>query len=454
MKKTPTSSEVRGTSVLILGYGREGKSVHAWLRKHYPAVSVAVADARQIPKEERKEGATWHCGTHYLGHISEYDTVIRSPGVSPFLPEIDSFVKNGGHITSATNIFLSQCPGKVIGITGTKGKSTTAALIFHILSQSRRDVRLVGNIGNPMLDHLEGATPQTIFVTEFSSHQLYDIRFGPHVAVILPIAPEHQDYYPDVGTYAAAKANITKHQTKKDQVVYDESDTQIQNMLRGAVGLKHLYTTGTQSSSIARFVDDSLTVQGKVVVEKSSLSIYGNNHSVLAASVVSVIMGVRVAVIRKALISFVPLPHRLEFVGEYGRARYFNDSLATIPEATVHALDALGPDVSTLIAGGFDRGLSQDVLAARLAKSKVKSLILFPDTGEKIWKALKAVDSKTSIQKHSVQSMEEAVRLAAAHTPRGKICLLSPAAASFNLFRDYKDRGEQFVRWAKKLPKT
>lgn len=375
--------EIKGMSVLIAGFGREGKSTRSWLAAHYPDISVHVTD--------RKDG------DGYLRDPDRYDTVIRSPGVPPYT------LRTSAYITTATNIFFSRAPGMTIGITGTKGKSTTASLIAHILKTRYADVRLCGNIGYPMLDALEHATPNTIFVIELSSHQLVDIRYSPQIAVLLDIVPEHLDYYPDIAAYTRAKENIFRFQKPEDHAVRFEKSTQ-------------------------RF--------------ETSLS--GNDDNIAAAVRVARILSVPEEDIRSALKTFTPLPHRLEPVGEHDGVRYINDSLATTPEATVHALDALGDDVQTLIAGGYDRGLSYDVLGRRLAESNVSLLILFPDTGARIFSAYKNAHPKRIAPHYTVTSMEDAVRLAAQHTASGKICLLSPASASFNLFTDYAQRGNRF----------
>ncbi len=410
------TEEINGTSLLVLGSGRQGKTVVAWLAKHVPSLHVDTADKKD--------------GDEYLSHLSKYDTVIRSPGVSPYLPEIVNFVRAGGHITSATNIFFSLCPGVTVGVTGTKGKSTTASLIAHLLSPVFADVRLVGNIGIPMLDHLEGATIDTIFVMELSSHQLADVHYSPHIAVLLHIVPEHMEYYPDFDTYKAAKANIVRYQKEKDVVVYNPMHPEVAAIVEKAKSIRYTF----QLSDASAFTTNLL----------------GNAENIMAAVSVARVMKVPESDIKKYLTTFVSLPHRLELVGEKNGVRYVNDSLSTIPEATVHALDALGPDVTTLIAGGFDRGLSYDILGSRLADGLVTTLILFPDTGKKIWDALQKVKPATPIKKYDVSSMEEAVKIAEKETPSGKICLLSPASASYNMFRDYADRGEQFKYWVKK----
>lgn len=390
------TNEIHGISVLILGYGREGKSTHSWLQKHYPALRVTVAD--------KTTG-----GNAYLAKIREYDTVIRSPGVSPYTREIVAYVRQGGHVTTATNIFFSLVRGRTIGITGTKGKSTTTSLIAHILSATRKDVRLVGNIGTPMLDELDSGTSDTVFVIELSSHQLVDVRYSPHIAVLLDIVPEHLDYYPDFVSYKRAKENIFRFQKPGDHLVQNEK----------AAGP---FTT----------------------------KLLGNAQNISAAVSVARLMHVPETDIARELATFSPLAHRLEFAGEFDGIRFYNDSLATIPQATIHALEALGSNVATLIAGGYDRNLNFSVLGEYLSTHPVETLILFPDTGEKIKKAIDSYHGIGSTY-YGVKTMEEAVKLAYLHTPRGKICLLSPASASYNMFRDYADRGDQFKDSVKKI---
>lgn len=451
------TSEIRGTSVLILGYGREGKSVHRWLRAQYPDMRIGIADKKvhtDLMSGEMYKGATVYNGEGYLFHLHEYDTVIRSPGISPYLPEVAEFVRSGGYMTSATNIFFSIVSGTTIGITGTKGKSTTSSLISHILAASYTDVRLVGNIGVPMLDSIDGMTDDTVFVLELSSHQLFDCRYSPHISVILGIVSEHLDYYPDFLSYANAKGNITNHQSERDFVVYNPKHTFVRGLVEKSKATSIRYG-GLSSEGLNTYLKDGIVVvkdNGKEVpvISLSDVPLLGNVENVLAAITVAHCMHVPAPTMAAAITPFQSLPHRLEFVGEYRGVRFYNDSLATIPQATVHALEALGPGVATLIVGGFDRGLDYTELGAYLRGHAIPTVLLFPDTGEKIWSSIGQVQEGV-MQKFAVNSMEEAVRLAYEHTPKGNICLLSPASASYNMFRDYEDRGNQFKEWVRKL---
>ena len=449
--------EIRGTSILILGFGREGRSVFAWLRTHYPSVRIGVADKNVAPgyiSGTMMEGAVVYNGEGYLSHLSEYDTVIRSPGISPYLPEIASYIASGGYMTSATNIFFSRAIGVTIGVTGTKGKSTTSSLIAHILKSQYGDVRLVGNIGLPMLDALDTATDKTVFVIELSSHQLYDCKYSPHIAVMLGIVSEHLDYYPDLMSYASAKANIFRHQEAEDYLVYNPEHTLLRTLADGTRSKKIAYGAKPHAGQYTSVRDGKAQahVDGKnvQVITMSDVPLLGNQENVLAAITVASLMQVPVVAIAQAITPFKSLPHRLEFVGVFRGIRFYNDSLATIPQATMHALDALGTKGTTLIAGGYDRHLDFTELGAYLRSHTVSTIILFPDTGQRIWEAIGLVQ-KGTMKKFEVKSMEEAVKLAYAHTAAGSVCVLSPGSASYNLFRDYEDRGEQFKQWVRSL---
>ena len=425
-------NEIIGKSVLILGYGAEGQSVHRWLKKFYPDLKIGIADQKL---KNRNRSLLTTSGDS----CSNYDTIVKSPGIPPNLPALTAASAKSGsafggkaagkHITSATNIFFSVCRGKIIAVTGTKGKSTTASLIHAILSRAYPDVRLVGNIGNPALDYLDGADKNTLFVIELSSYQLEDLRYGPLVAVILDIVPEHLDRYRDFESYVAAKSQIVRFQSPADYVIFNPD---------------HDIPAKIASQGSARKVRFSPT--GPLPASDIPLLGQGNLENCLAAAAAAKVIGVPSSAIRQAIINFKSLPHRLENIGEYRGITFYDDSIATIPQATIHALNALGEKVETLIAGGFDRGLDYTELGKFLVnRNGLKNLILFPDTGAKIWQSVLSAAGKSPLHlmKLPVSSMEQAVDIAFANTAKGKICLLSPAAASYNLFKNFEARGDE-----------
>jgi UDP-N-acetylmuramoylalanine--D-glutamate ligase len=356
-------------------------------------------------------------------------------------------------VTSQTALFFENFAGTIVGITGTKGKSTTASLIHAIAQRRHPGAALIGNIGTPALDALPDLTPDGIVVYELSSHQLEGMRHSPHIAVLLNIVPEHLDYYTSFEQYAAAKANITRSQRKEDFLIYDADHDAPRNIAaasratRVGCSLEEAQWNGCYFSN-GWIVFRAAGGQPEKIISANDVPLKGrfNLINVAAAVAAGKLLEVPTADIAAAIREFQPLEHRLEWVGVFSGVTYYNDSIATVPEATIAALDTLGDQVETLLAGGADRHLDFSGLGKRIVSSKLRNLILFPSTGERIWGAVLQQDSGAAsrIRHFFAQSMEDAVALARQHTASGKICLLSPASPSFGLFRDYRERGARF----------
>jgi len=430
--------------------------MHRYLHRHYPHLKIGIADQKKV-EPEIDSPVKLHLGKNYLQSLQNYGLIIRSPGISLQFPEVQQAKAAGKKITSATNIFFSNCPGKIIGVTGTLGKSTTSSLIAAILSEKYQDVQLAGNIGFPMIDHLDKATPKTIFVLELSSFQLEDINYSPHIAVLLNIVPEHLDRHKTFTNYVRAKANIIRCQTRKDFVVFNPEHKILAKIAKKAAAKKVNFSLEPNKDSTCFFHQGKIFVRKKnktnILINRNKVSLLGkgNTENIMAAVSVGLILNVPLPKIKKALSKFNPLEHRIEYLGTCRGIKFYNDSISTVPESAIHALDALDNKVDTLIAGGFDRGLNFSKLAKRLSKTKVKNLILFPTTGKKIWQSIvEQTPAKKRPKKFAVSSMQEAVETAFAVTGKGKICLLSPASASFGLFKDYRERGNLFKKFVLK----
>ena len=453
-------NELKEKRILILGFGKEGVDTLRFLRRIFPNKVFGVGDRRKISncqlpisnliKKDKK--VRLHFGENYLKTLKKYDIIIKSPGIppkiiAPYLKEKSSFAESyGGQrqiITSQTDIFLENCPGKIIGVTGTKGKSTTTALIYQILKEARLKAHLVGNIGKPVLHFLLSATEKDIFVYELSSFQLQNIKKSPHIAIFLNIFPEHLDYYRNFQEYVRAKANITRYQTNKDYLIFNAKDKLVREIARKSKAKKIPIPNNSR------------------IITNKQIPLIGkfNLQNVIAATQVARIFGISNKDMRVAIKNFKPLPHRLEYVGTFKGVKFYNDSLATLPEPTISAINTFGKNVKTLILGGFDRGQDFKKLVKKILDSKVKNIILFPSTGRRIWEEVVASDAITkrksvNLPKHFfVNTMKDAVELSYRFTEKGKICLLSPASPSFGLFKDYRERGNLFKKLVKKLSK-
>ena len=427
-------SDLGDKKILIVGFGREGQDAFLFLRKQFPEKTIGIADKKEfeeLPPDAQKLlnadlKVVLYFGDTYLKQIHAHDVILKSPGIP--LRVINAQAKKKQTITSATNIFFSNCKGTIVGVTGTKGKSTTASLLAEVLKLTKQKVYLVGNIEQPALQHLSGIQEADIVVYELSSAQLETADQSPHIAVLLNFYPEHMDYHGTLSAYLRAKTNITKFQTPDDYFIFNEADETVAKVAASTkakpIGFKPKNNKG---AAFIAALEPVFAVAKLFNIPKDKME--------------------------KAIQKFKPLPHRLQRVGTHKGITFYNDSLATIPEATIAALDQLGPTVHTLLVGGFDRGISMEKLALRLLKSKIHCIIVFPTTGELVVKEMEKIAKKEGIpklpQSFFVNNMATAVQLAYDHTPKGGICLLSPAASSFHMFQNYKERGEEFQKFVK-----
>jgi UDP-N-acetylmuramoyl-L-alanine---L-glutamate ligase len=442
-----TLAELETKSILILGFGTEGQATYEFLRRRWPNKPLSIADRRAIgefPPEvaarlRNDPEALFNFGPRYLDSADGYncDVIIKTPGIPATTDAVARARKAGCTLTSQSQIFMSNYPReKIIGVTGTKGKSTTSSLIHHILKSAGIASELVGNIGQPPLALMDSASRETYFVHEFSSHQLAEIESSPHIAVLLNIVPEHLDYYSTFEEYAGAKENITKFQTADDFLVF-AADHPIPSAM--ALRSKATLKPFSINDPVNNLIDpDEVPLPGKF-----------NLENVMAAATAALLCEVQPESIRAAVRTFQSLPHRLERVGTYKGITFYDDSIATVPDATLAALQALGPAVQTLILGGHERNLDFTRLGQQLPVN-IRSVILFPPTGVRIWRAIETYSKNTALpEAFFVRDMEQAVAIAYQCTEEGKICLLSPAAPSFGIFKDYKERGDLFQAFVK-----
>ena len=415
---------LRDKSILILGYGREGKSALKFIQENLPDNAVAVADIKPL----EIDGVLTFSGADYLRHCHDFDIIIKSPGVATkdFISSEDK-----EKITSLSDLFLCFCQNPVIGITGTKGKSTTSSLIYHILTHCGKKAVLTGNIGQSCFDVIDKLDYETIVVFELSCHQLEYVKASPHIAVLLNLYEEHFDHYAKPEDYFRAKKNIYRFQTSEDLLIYGDI---------------FQHTTREEIAALDAETVDISTIDIPNEEIKTTLIGEHNRNDIRAAIRACLGFGLTKHECLAAVEDFHGLPHRLEYVGEYQKIKFYNDSIATAQEAVIRAVQALG-NVNTLILGGMDRGLDYTPLVDFLRDSSVRNIILLPNTQKRFMDIFNAAAYKQRL--FTAANMQEAVDIAYCETEPEKICLLSPAAASYGQYTNFEERGKDFIEKVK-----
>ncbi len=401
--------ELQNKKILIVGYGMEGKATEEFLKTSIPNLNYAVVDASQ--------------GADYLKNQHEFDIAIRSPGVNKKEISIPH--------TTATNIFFANLTEHItIGVTGTKGKSTTASLIAHILKSAGREVRLVGNIGNPLITELlHKPKEKTIYVCELSSYQLDDIAYSPHISVIVSLFPDHLNYHGSLEAYYSAKKHLIIHAQKEDFYVYNPSFKLLNDWTKDTLAESKPYETD--------------------FIPKSQLLGEHNKDNIRAAITVCRLFDITDHEIELAVASFKPLPHRLELVGAYNGITFYDDAISTTPESTMAALQAI-PNVKTILLGGENRGYNFTELVQMLKQLQIQNIVLFPNSGDAIKEEIKK-DSAYKPEILETNDMEKAVQFAYAHTPEQGVCLLSTASPSYSVWKNFEEKGNMYKTFVKQL---
>lgn len=377
--------------ILIWGYGREGKSTENFLKQNCKPTCIDIFEG--TPEEINDEG---------------YDYIIKSPGIKGLYPS-DKY-------TSQTQIFLEQYREHVIGVTGTKGKSTTTALLYQILSKTQnRPVLFVGNIGIPCLDYFNDVTEDTLVVFELSCHQLNNITIAPHIAVFLNLFEEHLDYYGTIDKYTQAKSNIIKFQQEGDFAYVGKNVPKIETL--------------SQVNTIECFPERrfDLTILGQ----------HNQWNAQLALTIATNLLGCNPNSAIQAMCEFEGLPHRLSRIATLNGIEFYDDSISTIPLATINAVNSI-PNVKSCIIGGMDRGINYDELIDFIEKRNDITFILCYASGKRIFDALISHDNNIYLE-----NLDEAVSFIRKEQNAGA-CVLSPAAASYGYFKDFAERGDYF----------
>lgn len=439
-------AKLENKSIVILGFGKEGESTYHFIRKHMGQIPLTIRDQNDKIKDrddlKSDPNVTIITGENYLENLEEYDWIIKTPGIS--LKDI-SINTIKGKITSQIELLLEVAKERCIGITGTKGKSTTSSLIYEIIKCQKSNVVLVGNIGTPILDILEECDDNTIFVIEMSSHQLEFLKLSPHIGIVLNLFEDHLDHAGSVKHYHDIKMKMFENQTQKDFMIYCSDNENLNNLIKSRKFQSVAYSVNmknTETADVYKKEDKIFFGEKEIYKDKDPRNIIGehNLENIMVALLVNELLGLSNKLARKAVSAFKPLDYRLQKVGTVNQVEYYMDTLATIPEATIASIEAL-KNVNTLIFGGMDRGISYKEFIHYLKKCKIEHLICMPITGHNIGKKL------TKENVYFVEDLEEAVKVAKEITKKNTICLLSPAASSYDKFKNYQEKGDKYKEY-------
>lgn len=423
--------------VAILGYDTEGRVSY----QYFSALGHEITICDQNPEIDVPDGVASLLGDNYLEGLDRFDLLVRTPG----LPPARILEKNpgvAGKITTQLNEFMAVCPTKnIIGVTGTKGKGTTSTLITKMLEASGKQVVLGGNIGIPFLSLLDQLDEQSWVVLELSSFQLIDLKASPHIAVCLMVVPEHLDWHVDSDEYIIAKSQLFSHQKPDDIAVYyalNETSKRIASMSPG-------WKTPYMEFPGATVTDGNIVVDQQVICSTSDLKLPGEHNWQNVCAAVTAVWKVSqdVEAIRSVLTSFTSLEHRLELVRELNGVRWYNDSYGTTPETAIVAIQAFDqPKIAIL--GGSDKGADYNQLAKTIAENDMRKVLLIGEQAPRIQADLQKVGFDNF--ENGGSDIAEIVSKANALAQPGDVVLLSPACASFDMFKNYKDRGLQYKK--------
>lgn len=429
---------IKNKRVLILGMGREGKSTLSYIRKHLPEKHLTVADRNAFQSDDGN--ITVISGEKYLENLGDFDIVFKSPGIA-FLDDV--VYPETTEITCQTDMFLRFCKPTVVGITGSKGKTTTSTLIYEMLKAGGVNTCLIGNIGVPVFEKADEGE-DLVAVIEMSSHQLEFTKTSPHVAVLVNIYQEHLDHYKTgFKGYVEAKLNIAVHQKREDYLIYNpeqdlEGIVDWKKVIKGK-GVPVTFTDAKNDGFVNELWNSTEHLKGE-----------HNRQDIAYALAVARIFGVSDDAVRTAIKAFGGIEHRMEYVGTINGISWYNDSIATIPTAVMGAVKALG-NVDTLLFGGLDRGIDYSDFIDFLDSCTIKNLVGLPETGHSIINSLKEKGTNKNLV--LAKNMEDAVKICNEVTEKGKACLFSPAAASYNYYKNFEEKGRHYKAEIQNLTK-
>ena len=452
-----------GKRVVILGAARQGVALARWLTKH--GAQVTVSDKR--PESELGQASEalsgmpiqWVLGGHPLEMLDKADALCISGGVPLALPIVEAAAKRGLLLSNDTQIFMEAVPCKTVGITGSAGKTTTTTLVGRMAKNAFGDKAFIGgNLGDPLLNHVDDMQPDDLAILEISSFQLEQMTISPEIAAVLNITPNHLDRHGTMEAYIKVKARILEFQGEKDTAVLGRNDA-------GAWGLHEMVKGKLDSFGFSKMEEEAEGTyladgilylyehhQDIPLIRREQVNLRGDHNimNVLAAFAIGHAAGLPLESMLAAAEDFQGVPHRLEFVREYQGVRWYNDSIATAPERVLAALRSFDEPV-ILLLGGRDKNLPWEELAAYIHE-RVNHVVVFGEASGKIVKAITTQGPwNKPLTLEQVKHLRAAVKKAAEVAEKGDIVLFSPGGTSFDEFKDFEERGEKFRTWVHEL---
>lgn len=430
---------------------------------YHKKARVTVFDERNIEKIPKhimdkitSYGFGFSFGKNCLENLKGFDVIFRSPSCLPTKFELQQEENRGAIVTTEIEMLMKMCPCKIIGVTGSDGKTTTTSLIHAILQKAGYHVFLGGNIGTPLFTKLSEITPQDIVILELSSFQLMGMEISPDIAVMTNITPNHLNIHKDYEEYIEAKKNIFKYQNENGILILNHDNEIIKNCEKEANG-KVIFFSRQEK------LDNGFMVDGRVIKEcedkirkhifNGEDAILRGNHNLenIATAIAATKTLVPIETAVEAIQEFKPVEHRIELVREIDQVKWYNDSASSSPTRTLSGLHAFDEDI-VLIAGGYDKNLDYKPLAKPIVE-KVKALLLMGQTSGKIFDVVKEeLESQNKdLPIYMCESLAQTVTMAKKLAKSGSVVLFSPASASFDMFKDFADRGNQFKKLVNEL---
>lgn len=457
-------NKIKNKSILVLGLGKEGKSTLNMLLK-LKAANITISDANEQnfdflfdenPTCDKGEindfinNINHKYGDDYLNNLNAYDLILKSPGI--IIPTDTDINK----ISSQMELFVEFYHEQIVGITGTKGKSTTSSLLHHILLSNDKSSILAGNIGIPVFDIVDQIKKDSIIVIEMSCHQLEYMQHSPKRAILLNLHQEHLDHYASYEAYCEAKYNIFKHMQPNGQLIIAKH-LPFEANINSDINVTYIdYADNKEScnqdlNQIINVTANGFYYKNDFIEIPEDIKLLGKHNIYNIACVYAVICQEHIKYFDfiNSLKSFEPLPHRLQYIGRYHDIDFYDDSISTMGEATINALRSV-KNAQTVLIGGMDRGIAYDDLIGFIINNNKYIYILMEASGHRIYEELSQKISQIPNNIILAQHLDDAIETAFEITGKNMACILSPASASYGIFRNFEHRGEVFAEMVKK----